>query len=135
MAKITITESWHDLPESHCDSCDMRFYICWNRNPLYSQIEYCPFCGGDVDEVEEPYSISYRTPYKAKNLYHFWNKMSHSSNDKDLIILLFDKEGFYIGSVWNSSIKTSLIAYKRSLYEKNNKSKKSFEFFKGIGSL
>lgn len=40
-----------DIPESHCDNCDMRFYLCWNRNSVYDKPEHCPFCGDEIEEI------------------------------------------------------------------------------------
>jgi hypothetical protein len=51
MVVITIRECGTDIPESHCSGCDMRFHLCWNRNPIYDGPEYCPFCGEEIEEV------------------------------------------------------------------------------------
>lgn len=51
MCVITISDCGMDIPESHCDSCDMRFNLCWNGNPVYDKPEYCPFCGDEIEEV------------------------------------------------------------------------------------
>ena len=51
MCQITVRDAGNDIPESHCDNCEMRFFIAWNRNPVYESIEFCPFCGDDVNEV------------------------------------------------------------------------------------
>jgi uncharacterized paraquat-inducible protein A len=40
-----------DIPESHCSECDMRFNLCWNRNPFYDEPKHCPFCGEEIEEV------------------------------------------------------------------------------------
>lgn len=40
-----------ELPNLQCDSCDMVFSIIWNRNLIYDQPEYCPFCGDEVEEI------------------------------------------------------------------------------------
>lgn len=40
-----------DMPVLLCDSCDMQFSVVWNRSPVYSSIEYCPFCGEEVEEI------------------------------------------------------------------------------------
>lgn len=40
-----------DLPNLQCNNCDMIFSIVWNRNPIYDQPEYCPFCGDEVEEI------------------------------------------------------------------------------------
>ena len=39
--------------ESQCTGCDMVFQVIWNRNPLYDQIEYCPFCGEEIEVSDE----------------------------------------------------------------------------------
>lgn len=39
-----------ELPEVTCGECEMRFSVVFNRNPFYTGIEYCPFCGCDWDE-------------------------------------------------------------------------------------
>jgi len=51
MCVITISDCGIDIPQSHCDSCDMRFNLCWNRNSVYDKPEYCPFCGEEIEEV------------------------------------------------------------------------------------
>lgn len=40
-----------DIPESHCSECDMFFNLCWQRNPIYTKPEYCPFCGDAVENI------------------------------------------------------------------------------------
>jgi uncharacterized paraquat-inducible protein A len=51
MAIITLSDCGLDIPESHCSECDMRFNLCWNRNPIYNKMEYCPFCGDEIEKV------------------------------------------------------------------------------------
>lgn len=53
MCLITVTDCGMDIPESHCSGCDMRFNLCWNRNPVYDKPEFCPFCGEEIEEVNE----------------------------------------------------------------------------------
>ena len=53
MCVITLTDRGMDIPESHCSGCDMRFNLCWNRNPVYEKPEYCPFCGEEIEEVDD----------------------------------------------------------------------------------
>jgi hypothetical protein len=50
MVKVRLTGDYND-PWLECDECDMRYQVCWNRNPLYSGIEYCPFCGSEAEVV------------------------------------------------------------------------------------
>lgn len=38
-------------PELECDGCDMMFTLTWHRNPVYLGIEFCPFCGEEVEEI------------------------------------------------------------------------------------
>lgn len=40
-----------DLPELECSECDMRFSICWQRNLVYDEPQYCPFCGDEIEEI------------------------------------------------------------------------------------
>lgn len=51
--KLTLSFGDSDIPESHCDGCDMRFNLAWNRNPEYDGPMYCPFCGDDIDWIVE----------------------------------------------------------------------------------
>ena len=51
MCTITIRDCGMDIPESHCDGCDTRFYLYWNRNLVYDKPEYCPFCGEEIEQV------------------------------------------------------------------------------------
>lgn len=51
MATLTLSNDGSELPESHCSGCDMRFNLCWHRNPIYNEPEYCPFCGEEIEEV------------------------------------------------------------------------------------
>lgn len=51
MSTLTVNyKDGSDIPESHCDQCDMRFHLIWNASPLYKHPEYCPFCGVGIDE-------------------------------------------------------------------------------------
>lgn len=43
-------EFGYDGPSVTCSNCDMEFDVIWNRNPLYDHIEYCPFCGVELNE-------------------------------------------------------------------------------------
>ena len=51
MTCITLSDCGLDTPESHCSACDMRFNLCWNRNPVYDKPEYCPFCGETIEKT------------------------------------------------------------------------------------
>ena len=35
--------------EVRCSECDMVFIVIWYRNPVYDRIEYCPFCGDEIE--------------------------------------------------------------------------------------
>lgn len=35
-----------------CSECDSRFLITFDPNPIYDQVEFCPFCGEDVEGSE-----------------------------------------------------------------------------------
>lgn len=50
MATMRLVGDYNE-PEMQCDECDMRFTLFWQRTPLHDKIEYCPFCGVEVDEV------------------------------------------------------------------------------------
>lgn len=43
----------NDLPRSLCLECDASFYIAWDRSLLIEDIEFCPFCGEEIDEIED----------------------------------------------------------------------------------
>lgn len=34
-----------------CFECETRFMVVFDRNPIYQSVEFCPFCG---DQVETP---------------------------------------------------------------------------------
>ena len=51
MATITISDTGMDIPNSHCDQCDINFGLIWQRNPVYDGIQFCPFCGEEVEEI------------------------------------------------------------------------------------
>lgn len=38
-------------PEMQCDDCDVRFTLYWQRDGIHDKVEYCPFCGEEVEEV------------------------------------------------------------------------------------
>jgi hypothetical protein len=40
-----------ELPTLECSECDTRFSITWNRNPIYDQPRYCPFCGEEIEVI------------------------------------------------------------------------------------
>lgn len=58
MCVITIRDCGMDIPESHCSSCDMRFYLSWNRSPIYDEPSNCPFCGEKIEEFLEASEVS-----------------------------------------------------------------------------
>lgn len=35
-----------------CDSCDAEFKIKHNLDDAYYEVNFCPFCGGAIDEEE-----------------------------------------------------------------------------------
>lgn len=47
---MTVREIEMELPENKCSECEMTFSLCWNRNPLYTEPQYCPFCGEKIEE-------------------------------------------------------------------------------------
>ena len=40
-------------PELTCDSCDANFHLYWQRSLIHTKVMYCPFCGDEVEEVED----------------------------------------------------------------------------------
>lgn len=53
MSKLTNLGTFGgDLPTLECDSCEMRFSLCWDRSPVYTEPEYCPFCGEEITEIQ-----------------------------------------------------------------------------------
>lgn len=53
MANLLMNGNIDDI-EFTCDSCEVVFTLYWNRNPVYTRIEYCPFCGEEIEEVIYP---------------------------------------------------------------------------------
>jgi hypothetical protein len=52
MANLIIDENnGEEVPELQCDSCETRFNITWQRNLIYNKIEYCPFCGEEIEQT------------------------------------------------------------------------------------
>ena len=51
MTTMTVSDIGMELPEWECSECDMRFAICWSRNPVFGNPEHCPFCGEEIDEI------------------------------------------------------------------------------------
>lgn len=37
-------------PRMKCDACDQVFIIAW-QNDGVTKMEYCPFCGSDVEDI------------------------------------------------------------------------------------
>ena len=52
MCIITLFGDFNN-PELKCDSCDMIFILYFHKNLIYQKIEYCPFCGDEVEEVKD----------------------------------------------------------------------------------
>jgi hypothetical protein len=38
-----------DLPEVQCSECDVIFTVIWQRNGFTDGIDYCPFCGSEIE--------------------------------------------------------------------------------------
>lgn len=53
MAKLILWNDQEYPPESQCSECDVIFSVVWHRNPVYTRIEYCPFCGEEIEESED----------------------------------------------------------------------------------
>jgi hypothetical protein len=52
MSKMTISEDGQSDPEHTCELCSVTFSISWYRNAYTTRIQYCPFCGSEITEVE-----------------------------------------------------------------------------------
>ena len=37
----------------YCTSCEVYFNLTWDRNAWTSKIDFCPFCGEDVEKIVE----------------------------------------------------------------------------------
>ena len=35
-----------------CSGCGVTFQVVWQRDAFHTQVEYCPFCGEEVEGVE-----------------------------------------------------------------------------------
>ena len=35
-----------------CPSCDSVFDVIWNRNPVYTWVVFCPFCGEEYTQEQ-----------------------------------------------------------------------------------
>lgn len=46
------------IPDTTCDSCDVTFNICWNAGSGFDSLQFCPFCGEEVDETVQDESES-----------------------------------------------------------------------------
>ncbi len=46
---VNLGEMGGDTPMLKCDDCDVVFGIFWQNNGYTKHIEYCPFCGEEVD--------------------------------------------------------------------------------------
>ena len=42
-----------------CGSCDADFKIKHSLDPSYYEVNFCPFCGGEIDNEEEEESDDY----------------------------------------------------------------------------
>lgn len=42
----------NDEPGFVCPSCEVRFWIQWQRDGFTDRIEYCPFCGVEIKESD-----------------------------------------------------------------------------------
>lgn len=51
MAKITTTEKKHTTYS--CSSCDSTFTISYEEEDVEGEIEFCPFCGAEIDDDDE----------------------------------------------------------------------------------
>lgn len=38
-----------DLPEVQCSECDVIFSVVWRRDGITTGIEFCPFCGSEIE--------------------------------------------------------------------------------------
>lgn len=36
-----------------CSNCEVIFSVVWHRNGWTDRVEYCPFCGDEVEEREQ----------------------------------------------------------------------------------
>jgi hypothetical protein len=36
-----------------CSECDSVFMLIWSRNPVYTRVEYCPFCGDEIEGEDD----------------------------------------------------------------------------------
>lgn len=39
-----------DVPEVRCSNCGVIFGIYWHRDGVTSRVEFCPFCGEEVED-------------------------------------------------------------------------------------
>ena len=57
MTRIYISYDSFGLQNLECETCGVVFQLTWNRDGVTDAIEFCPFCGSEVDELvqeEEP---------------------------------------------------------------------------------
>lgn len=45
----TMTVIGNDAGDIRCEECDTIFSVVFHRNPMFDGIEFCPFCGSEVD--------------------------------------------------------------------------------------
>lgn len=52
MGKLTLISEGegNELPEVQCSNCEVTFSVVFNRNPDYDRIEFCPFCGEEIEQ-------------------------------------------------------------------------------------
>lgn len=50
MCVMTLIGDYND-PEIQCDGCEVIFNLFWQRDGIHDRINYCPFCGDDVEEI------------------------------------------------------------------------------------
>ena len=53
MCVMLVLDYGDDRPWLKCSSCETVFQVVWNRTPVYDNIEYCPFCGDEIESFEE----------------------------------------------------------------------------------
>lgn len=50
MADITI---YNEEGFGQCSECEVHYLVVFNRNAIYSRMEFCPFCGSEIDEIKD----------------------------------------------------------------------------------
>ena len=49
MTTLKVTD--YDEGGLYCTNCDSHFNLTWNKHEWISQVDYCPFCGEEVEEI------------------------------------------------------------------------------------